>query len=105
MTTRIHIYKNGDVRGNGETPPEVEIWMDAFERAIRDIRWVGNELRFREARADAYRWVKTNHFFWIASMIYGVESATVMRNWMLDGAPLPEEARKRKAIYQTVRQI
>ena len=98
MAGRINIYKNGDVRGNNSYPPEVEIWLDAFERAIRDIRLT--DKKHKTLREDALDWLESDHFLILGSLIYGPELANIFKNWGLDGAPGPDLAQKRRSVYE-----
>ena len=102
---RTHIYKGyHGRRGNTTYPPEIEIWLDAFDIAIGDVMSESMEYYDVSNRAESHRWLLSKHFFWLGSIIWGVAHTTAFQNWVRDGMPPPEEARRRKRIYYTIRE-
>lgn len=99
---RVHINSRGKRCGNSTIPPEIEIWLDAFDVAIGDV--LSESMEYCEVfnRAESKNWLLSKHAFWVGSMIWGPEHATCLQNWVRDGLPIPEIARKRKTVYYTV---
>jgi len=95
----------GQVRGKGTYPPEVEIFMDAFDVAIADVICEASEYYEAENRAESKRWLGSEHAFWVGSLLYGLDTMRAFQNWVRDGMPPPEEARKRKFEYYTEREL
>lgn len=99
---REHLNHSGKRKGNSSLPPEIEIWLDAFDVAIGDA--LSESMEYYEVfnRAESRNWLLSKHAFRIGSMIWGPEHMTALQNWVRDGLPAPEEARKRKMVYYTV---
>ena len=101
-STRTHLNRSGKRKGKSNLPPEEEIWLDAFDVAIGDV--LGESTRPDEVinRVESKEWLLSNHSFWVGSMIWGSEHITALQNWVRDGLPVPEIARKRKTVYYSV---
>ena len=99
---RVHLNRAGKRKGQSNLPPEEEVWLDAFDIAIGDV--LGESIRPDEVinRVESERWLLSQHAFWVGSMIWDVNHIIALQNWVRDGLPTPEIARKRKTVYYAV---
>lgn len=89
-------------KGSTTTPPESEIWIDAIQLALRDIKTHLNTQHHEETREEARAWILSDHAWIIGSTVYGPAYMQIIRNWVRDDLPKPEVARKRRVVYETV---
>lgn len=100
---KTRIGKNSSYeRGHSTLPPEREVFMDAIDVALLDLQDEREDNWIVERRETSRTWLFSDHCWIIGSAIYGPENFTILLNWARDGMPLPEVARKRRTVYQTV---